>query len=80
MTVISLLNSLKRKVSASFKKNRFAFYQKFRTLHRICFILYYVLYLQLLSEVVGHYGSKGAEQRCQEDADITDVNGDVKKV
>lgn len=39
-----------------------------------------MLYLQLLSEVVGHYGSKGAEQRSQEDADITDVNGDVKKV
>lgn len=40
----------------------------------------HVLYLQLLSEVVGHYGSKGAEQWSQEDADITDVNGDVKKV
>lgn len=45
------------------------------------FVLYhYVLYLQFLSEVVGHYGSKGAEQRSQEDTDITDVNGDVKKV
>lgn len=38
------------------------------------------LYLQLLGEVVSHYGSERRKQRSQEDANITDVNSNVEKV
>lgn len=37
-------------------------------------------YLQLLGEVVSHYGSERRKQGGQEDANITDVNGNVEKV
>lgn len=62
-------------------KNSFAFCWQFITLQNIVFCpSYYVFYLQLLGEVVGHYGSEGREQGSQEDTDITDVNSDVEKV
>lgn len=51
------------------------------TSHNIVFSSsYYVFYLQLLSEVVGHDGSERGEQGSQEDTNITDVNGNVEKV
>lgn len=43
-------------------------------------VSHYELYLQLLGEMVGHYGGEGGEQGSQEDADVTDVNGDVEKM
>lgn len=39
-----------------------------------------LFYLQFLGEVVGDNGGEGGEQRSQEHADVTDVNGDVEKM
>lgn len=39
-----------------------------------------LLYLELLGEVVGHDGGKGGKQGSQEDANITDVDGDVEEM